>query len=62
MGTIFVEIVLRKPFLAGETDVDQLKTIFNVLGTPTEEDWPVSHCELVDVCARLKGNAPSAGP
>lgn len=43
MGTIFVELVLRKPFLPGETDVDQLKRIIAVLGTPTDEDWPVSH-------------------
>lgn len=42
MGTIFVELVLRKPFLPGETDVDQLKRIIAVLGTPSDEDWPVS--------------------
>ena len=34
--------MLRTPYLPGETDMDQLKTIFRALGTPTEEDWPVS--------------------
>jgi cyclin-dependent kinase 7 len=42
MGTILVELVLRVPFLAGDTDADQLKKTFHAMGTPTEEDWPVS--------------------
>lgn len=38
--------MLRIPYLAGETDMDQLKTIFRALGTPTEQDWPVSDRHL----------------
>ena len=34
--------MLRTPYLPGESDMDQLKTIFRALGTPTEEEWPVS--------------------
>ena len=41
MGTIFVELVLRVPFLAGDTDMDQLKKTFHAMGSPTEEEWPV---------------------
>lgn len=33
--------MLRIPYLPGESDMDQLKTTFRALGTPTEEDWPV---------------------
>ena len=33
-------IPCRIPFLAGETDLDQLGKIFLALGTPTEESWP----------------------
>jgi serine/threonine protein kinase len=40
-GCIFAELMLRIPYLPGESDMDQLKTIFRALGTPTEEDWPV---------------------
>lgn len=40
IGTIFIELVLRKPFLPGDSDMDQLKKIITVLGTPTEEEWP----------------------
>lgn len=32
----------KVPFLPGESDLDQLSRIFQVLGTPTEKDWPVS--------------------
>lgn len=42
VGCIFAELMLRIPYLAGESDMDQLKTIFRALGTPTEQDWPVS--------------------
>ena len=41
MGCIFAELMLRIPYLPGESDMDQLKTTFRALGTPTEEDWPV---------------------
>jgi cyclin-dependent kinase 7 len=41
MGTILVELVLRVPFLSGDSDADQLKKTFHAMGTPTEEDWPV---------------------
>lgn len=43
MGCIFAELMLRTPYLAAETDLGQLKVIFKALGTPTEEDWPVSN-------------------
>lgn len=43
VGCIFAELMLRTPYLPGESDMDQLKTIFRALGTPTEEDWPVGY-------------------
>jgi hypothetical protein len=46
IGTIFVELILRVPFLAGETDIDQLKKTFHAMGSPTEEDWPVRHLDV----------------
>jgi serine/threonine protein kinase len=48
VGCIFAELMLRIPYLPGESDMDQLKTIFRALGTPTEEDWPVC-CEPVNL-------------
>lgn len=36
-----VSVCLQIPFLAGDSDLDQLTKIFEALGTPTEEMWPV---------------------
>ncbi|TFY58205.1 hypothetical protein EVG20_g8239 [Dentipellis fragilis] len=47
VGCIFAELMLRTPYLPGESDMDQLKTTFRALGTPTEEDWP-GHTKLPD--------------
>ncbi|KAG6910205.1 cyclin-dependent serine/threonine protein kinase [Tephrocybe rancida] len=47
VGTIFAELMLRIPYLPGESDMDQLKTTFRALGTPTEEEWP-GHTKLPD--------------
>ncbi|KAJ8094433.1 TFIIH complex serine/threonine-protein kinase subunit kin28 [Marasmius tenuissimus] len=47
VGCIFAELMLRTPYLAGESDMDQLKTIFRALGTPTEQDWP-GHTKFPD--------------
>ena len=40
MGIVFSELILRFPFVAGNTDVHQLELICNAVGTPTEENWP----------------------
>ena len=40
VGCIFAEIILRTPFFPGETDLEQLAKIFNILGTPTSDNWP----------------------
>ncbi|KAF9531727.1 kinase-like domain-containing protein [Crepidotus variabilis] len=47
VGCIFAELMLRIPYLPGESDMDQLKTTFRALGTPTEEEWP-GHTKLPD--------------
>ena len=40
VGTVFAEIVQRLPLLAGDTDIQQLELITNVIGQPTEQNWP----------------------
>ncbi|TNY24418.1 kinase-like domain-containing protein [Rhodotorula diobovata] len=40
-GCIFAELMLRVPFMAAESDMEQLNMIFTALGTPTDQDWPV---------------------
>ena len=47
VGCILSEMLQRVPFLAGDTDLDQLAKIFQVLGSPTQEIWP-NHDKLPD--------------
>ncbi|KAK3106220.1 hypothetical protein FSP39_015485 [Pinctada imbricata] len=39
-GCIFAELFNRRPFFCGQTDIDQLNKIFEILGLPRESDWP----------------------
>ncbi|ELT96418.1 hypothetical protein CAPTEDRAFT_176177 [Capitella teleta] len=39
-GCIMAELLLRLPFLPGDSDLDQLSKIFQTLGTPSDESWP----------------------
>lgn len=39
-GCIFAELVTKRPLFNGENEIDTIKKIFRLLGTPTEEIWP----------------------
>ncbi|XP_041942366.1 cyclin-dependent kinase 6 [Alosa sapidissima] len=39
-GCIFAELFLLRPLFRGFTEAQQLKKIFEVIGLPSEEDWP----------------------
>lgn len=44
VAMVFAELVLRVPYVAGDTEVQQIWLISENIGTPTEENWPgVSH-------------------
>nr|QOY46752.1 cyclin-dependent kinase 4 [Ambystoma velasci] len=40
VGCIFAEMFRRKPLFCGNSEVDQLGKIFDMIGLPTEDDWP----------------------
>ena len=40
VGCILAELLLRIPFLAGNSDLDQLSKIFQAIGTPADDEWP----------------------
>lgn len=40
VGLVFAELVIRMPFLAGNTEMHQISLICQGIGTPTEENWP----------------------
>ena len=40
VGCIIAEMMLKRPFFAGSSDIDQLGKVYAALGTPTETSWP----------------------
>lgn len=40
IGTIFVEMVTKRPLFPGDSEIDQIYKIFRHLGTPDEKVWP----------------------
>eukprot|EP01029_Cantina_marsupialis_P028242 TRINITY_DN775905_c0_g1_i1.p1 TRINITY_DN775905_c0_g1~~TRINITY_DN775905_c0_g1_i1.p1 ORF type:complete len:306 (+),score=78.02 TRINITY_DN775905_c0_g1_i1:81-998(+) len=40
MGAIFAEMVNHEPLWPGDSEIDELYKIFQVLGTPSESTWP----------------------
>ena len=42
LGCIFAELVNQKPLLPGQGEIDQVKRIFELLGSPDEASWPGS--------------------
>ena len=40
VGMVFAELILRSPFVPGNTDVHQLELISEGVGTPSEDNWP----------------------
>jgi cyclin-dependent kinase 2 len=40
VGCIFAEIVSKRALFDGESEQDQIKKIFRIMGTPNDEVWP----------------------
>ncbi|KAI0129306.1 serine/threonine-protein kinase [Hypoxylon sp. NC0597] len=40
VGLVFAELVIRTPYIAGNTEMHQISLISQAVGTPTEENWP----------------------
>ncbi|KAL6773745.1 CDKA1 [Auxenochlorella protothecoides x Auxenochlorella symbiontica] len=40
IGCIFAEMALQKPLFPGDSEIDELLKIFQLLGTPDETVWP----------------------
>lgn len=40
VGCVFAEMMTGKALFQGESEIEQLMSIFRVLGTPTEASWP----------------------
>ena len=40
VGVLFAEMLLRRTFLKGKSEIDQLFRTFSIFGTPNETTWP----------------------
>lgn len=40
-GCIFAELFQRRPLISGQSESDQLSKIFEIIGSPMEQEWPV---------------------
>mmetsp|Transcript_9008 Transcript_9008/g.26206 ORF Transcript_9008/g.26206 Transcript_9008/m.26206 type:complete len:204 (-) Transcript_9008:678-1289(-) len=40
IGAILAECTTKRPFLPGDSEIDELFKIFRIFGTPNEEVWP----------------------
>ncbi|CAG8340888.1 unnamed protein product, partial [Penicillium nalgiovense] len=40
VGAIFAEMCTRKPLFPADSEIEEIFTIFRLLGTPDEENWP----------------------
>lgn len=45
IAVIFIELILGTTLFPGQNDIDQMYKVFQVLGNPTPERWPV--CRLL---------------
>jgi serine/threonine protein kinase len=43
VGCVFGELLLGKPLLPGHTTIEQADLIYELLGPPTDEEWPGHH-------------------
>jgi cyclin-dependent kinase 7 len=56
VGCMFAELMLRHPLFPGTSTLDQLKRVFNILGTPTEASWP--HASLLPAFTKFEHREP----
>ncbi|KAI2643665.1 Pkinase-domain-containing protein [Xylaria nigripes] len=40
VGLVLAELAIRTPYIAGDSELHQIKLICQAVGTPTEENWP----------------------
>ena len=40
-AVVIGELMILKPLFPGQNDIDQIFKVFQVMGTPVKEEWPV---------------------
>lgn len=45
-GVVMAELITLQPLFPGNNDIDQMYKVFQLLGSPTRDVWPVSSFEV----------------
>eukprot|EP01069_Polyplicarium_translucidae_P007319 Polyplicarium_translucidae@DN3089_c0_g2_i3.p1 len=61
VGCILAELLSGQPLFPGDSEIDTLFKIFRLLGTPSEEDWPLYAVESLSAFPNLKGQSDPFG-
>lgn len=62
LACVIVELYLGSPLFPGADNIDQLYRIFNILGEPTEEKWPLGYRKFKDMGFKMDPlKAPKKG-
>lgn len=40
VAMVFAELIIRTPYIPGNTEVEQINLVSQAIGTPTEDNWP----------------------
>ena len=40
LGCIMAELLTRKPLFPGQSELDQITKIFDIMGSPNDDIWP----------------------
>jgi hypothetical protein len=46
---VIVELYLGSPLFPGANNLDQIIKIFNILGCPTEQNWPRGYQKMMEL-------------
>jgi len=44
VAVVFAEVMALRPLFPGSNDIDQMYRVFQVMGSPSPENWPVCVC------------------
>uniref|UniRef100_A0A3Q3CA41 Cyclin-dependent kinase 20 n=1 Tax=Haplochromis burtoni TaxID=8153 RepID=A0A3Q3CA41_HAPBU len=62
VGCIFGELLNSSPLFPGENDIEQLCCVLRVLGTPTQDSWPVRHTLVFPSLQGTRSQTPPLPP
>lgn len=54
IGCIFAELFIREALISGNSELDQLRKIFQIIGSPERREWPLNCCIKYEFVSKFK--------